>query len=150
MTVHTPPMRRVAAPGSQATLHTMSIPALKRLAVLLGIFSAVLLVSGGFLFRSYGYLYLQATFADEQTQLFNEMRTQALQSTAPPEIAGLLKHVVIYYPSGSKQRAGSKLDRVVERHRTAVVRDIIEHLRRTTGQNLGENPEAWIRKYAQR
>jgi hypothetical protein len=61
-----------------------------------------------------------------------------------------LRYVISYYPSGSKQRTGSKLDRVVERHRTAVVRDIVAHLRRTTGQDLGEGPEPWIQKYAQR
>jgi hypothetical protein len=126
----------------------MSIPALKRLAVVLGIFCAVLFVSSGYLFLSYGYLNLQAAFADEQTQIFDEMRTQALQSTAPSNIAGSLEYVVVYYASGSKQRTGSKLDRVVERHRTAVVREIIAHLRRVTGQDLGENPEPWIQKYA--
>jgi len=116
----------------------------------LGVFCALLFVGSGFLFWRYGYLHLQAAFADEQTQIFDEMRTRALQSTAPPDIAGSLAYVVIYYPSGSKQQAGSKLDRVVERHRTAVVRDIVAHLRRTTGQDLGESPELWIQKYAQK
>ena len=128
----------------------MSIPALKRLAVGLGIICTALFVGSCFLFWSYGYLYLQAAFADEQTQIFDEMRTRALRSTSSPDIAGSLEYVVFYYPSGSKQRSGSKLDRVVERHRTAVVRDIIAHLRRTTGQDLGERPEPWIQKYAQR
>jgi len=128
----------------------MSISTLKRLAVVLGVFCAVLFVGSGFLFWSYNYLYLQAAFADEQTQIFDEMRMRALQSTVPPDIAGSLEYVVIYYPSGSKQRAGSKLDRVVERHRTTVVRDIVAHLRHTTGQDLGDSPEPWIQKYAQR
>ena len=128
----------------------MSISALKRLAIALGVFCAVLFVGSGFLFWSYGWLHVQAAFADEQTHIFDEMRTRALQSTSPPDIAGSLEYVVIYYPSGSKQRAGSKLDRVVERHRAAVVRDIVAHLRHTTGQDLGERPEPWIQKYAQR
>ncbi len=128
----------------------MSNPALKRLVIVLGALCAVLFVCSGFLFWSYGYLHLQAAFADAQTQIFDEMRTQALQSSAPPDIAGSLEYVVTYYPSGSKQRAGSKLDRVVERHRTAVVRDIVAHLRSSTGQDLGESPEPWIQKYARR
>jgi len=128
----------------------MSIQTLKRLALVLGVLCAVLFVGSGFVFWSYGWLYVRAALADEQTQIFDEMRTQALQSTAPPDIASALEYVVIYYPSGTKQRAGSKLDRVVERHRTAVVRDIVAHLRRTTGQDLGESPETWIQKYAQR
>ena len=128
----------------------MSIPALKRLALLLGVLCVVLFVGSGFLFWSYGWLHVQAAFADDQTQIFDEMRTRALQSTSPPDIAGSLQYAAFYYPSGSKQRAGSQLDRVVERHRTAVVRDIVAHLRRTTGQDLGESPEPWIQKYAQR
>lgn len=128
----------------------MSIPALKRLAVVLGVFCAVLFVGSGFLLWSHGWLHFQAAFADEQTQIFDQMRTQALQSTSPPDIAGSLEYAVFYYPSGSKQQAGSRLDRVVERHRMAVVRDIVAHLRRTTGQDLGESPEPWIQKYAQR
>lgn len=128
----------------------MSIPALKRLTVALGVFCVVLFVGSGFLFWSYGWLHVQAAFADEQTHIFDEMRTRALQSTSPPDIAGSLEYAVFYYPSGSKQRTGSRLDRVVERHRTAVVRDIVAHLRRTTGQDLGESPEPWIQKYAQR
>jgi hypothetical protein len=128
----------------------MSIPALKRFAVVLGVSCAVLFVASGFLFWSYGYLHLQAAFADEQTHVFDEARTRAIQSASPSDIAASLEYVVIYYPSGSKQRAGSKLDRVVERHRLAVVRDIVAHLRRTTGQDLGEGPEPWIQKYAER
>jgi hypothetical protein len=126
------------------------IPAFKRIAVVLGVFCAVLFVGSGFVFWNYGWLHLQAAFADEQTQIFDEMRTQALQSTAPPDIAGSLGYVVNYYPSGSKQRTGSKLDRVVERHRTTVVREIIAHLRLTTGDDLGESPEVWIQKYSRR
>lgn len=127
----------------------MSIPTLKRLTIALGVFCVVLFVGSGFLLWSYGWLHVQAAFADEQTQIFDEMRTRALQSTSPPDIAGSLEYAVCYYPSGSKQRAGSRLDRVVERHRTAVVRDIVAHLRRTTDQDLGESPEPWIQKYAQ-
>ena len=128
----------------------MSILAIKRLAVVLLAFCGVLFVGSGFLFWSYGYLSLRVAFADDQTQIFDEMRTQALQSTAPPDIARSLEYVVNYYASGTKQLAGSELDRVVERHHTAVVRDIIEHLRRTTGQDLGESPEPWIQKYSAR
>lgn len=124
----------------------MSILGFKRLAVLLAS-CGILFVCSFVLFWSYGNLLPQAAFADDQTQIFDEMRAQALQATAPPDIARSLKYVVNYYPSGTKQPAGSDLDRVVERHRTAVVRDIIEHLRCTTGQDLGESPEPWIQSY---
>jgi len=85
--------------------------------------------------------------ADEQTENFDASRVQALQFTEPHDIASSLTFVVYYYPSGTKQLVGSRLDRVVERHRTAVVRDIIAHLRLITKLDLGENPEAWIEKY---
>src|SRR5687768_9118493 len=126
----------------------MSTPTYKRLAVALGVVCTILFVGSGFLFWSYVQLHIQAAFADEQTEVFDDMRTRALQSTAPSDIAGHLEYAVRYYPSGTKQWAGSGLDRVVERHRTAVVRDIVAHLRRTTGQDLGENPEPWIQKFA--
>lgn len=114
----------------------MSILTLKRLAVALGVLCVVLFASTGFLLGRYGSLRVQAAFADEQTQILDEMRTQALQSTSPSGIAGALRYTVDYYPSGSKQRTGSPLDLVVERHRAAVVHDIIAHLRQTSGQDL--------------
>jgi hypothetical protein len=88
-------------------------------------------------------------WASEQTQIFDEMRTKALQSDAPGA-AGCLEYVVGYYPSGSKQETGSQLDRMVERGRTLAARDIIAYLRAKTGEDLGESPEAWIQKYAKR
>lgn len=128
----------------------MNIPVLKRFTIALGVLFAVLLVGSGYLLWRYGHLQLQAAFAEEQTRIFEEMRTQALQSAAPHSIAGSLEYVVTYYPSGTKQSVESRLDRVVERHRTAAVRDIIAHLRRTTGEDLGEAPEPWIQKYGRR
>jgi hypothetical protein len=126
------------------------MPALKRLALGLGVLCTLLFVGCGFLFWSCGWLHIQASFADEQTEIFDETRVRALQATSPPDIAGYLEYAVYYYPSGTKQRARTKLDRVVERYRTAVVRDIVAHLRHTTGQDLGESPEPWIQKYAKR
>jgi hypothetical protein len=128
----------------------MSPPALKRLAVVLGILCAVLVVGGGSLFWGSLVLNLQVAFADDQTQIVDEMRIQALQSASPRDITGFLEYAVRYYPSGTKQKAGSRLDRIVERHRAAVVREIVRHLRHTTGEDLGESPEPWIQKYAQR
>jgi hypothetical protein len=77
------------------------------------------------------------------------MRTRALQSSAS-DAAGCLQYVVHYYESGSKQETGSRLDRMVERERQRAAQDIMAYLRIKTGQDLGESPEAWIQKYAQR
>ena len=95
---------------------------------------------------SYFRLYLESAFAEEQTRIFEDCREKALLSNAAGA-AFWLDQVFIYYPSGSKQRTGSHLDHVVERHRLAVAREIIAHLRRVTGQDLGDKPEPWVKKY---
>jgi hypothetical protein len=125
----------------------MSIPGYKRLTIALGVVSVGLVVLYGCLFWNYGWLKIGVSFASEQTQMFDEMRTKALQSDAAGA-AGCLEYVVGYYPSGTKQQTGSKLDRMVERERALAERDIIAYLRAKTGQDLGESPEAWIQKYA--
>lgn len=101
------------------------------------------------LFWDTGMLQVQVAFASEQTGIFDSMRTQALSSDAAGA-AGSLEYVVHYYPSGTKQVAGSRLDGVVERARADAVRAIIAHLRTKTGEDLGDDPEKWIQKYAHR
>ena len=125
----------------------MSISTLKRLIWALGITCLLLFAGGGLLFWNYGWLKIHAAFAEEQTRIFEDMRIKALQSTAPADIAGSLQYVVWYYPSGTKQDLGSRLDRTVERHRAATIREIIAHFRRITGQDLGDSPEPWLQKY---
>jgi hypothetical protein len=127
----------------------MSISGYKRLTTTLGVISVCLLVLCGFLFWSRGWLTIRVAWASEQTAIFDEMRTQALRSDLAGA-AGRLEYVVGYYPSGSKQEAGSRLDRMVERERTLAARDIVAYLRVKTGEDLGESPETWIQKYAKR
>ena len=127
----------------------MSILGNRRLTIALGIAYVGLLILYGYLFRSYGSLKIQVAFASEQTQIFEEVRTRALQSDVAGA-AGCLEYVVGYYPSGSKQEAGSHLDRMVERERALAERDIVAYLRTKTDKDLGERPEAWIHKYAKR
>jgi hypothetical protein len=125
----------------------MNPPAHKRPTIALGVGCLGLFVLCGGLFWNYGWLKIHVAFASEQTQIFDEMRTKAMQS-GPADAAGSLQYVVNYYPSGSKQETGSRLGRIVERERTLAVRDIIARLRVKTGQDLGENPDVWIQKYA--
>ena len=127
----------------------MSITSYKRLTIALGVVCVGLLVLCGFLFWSHGSLTIRLALASEQTKIFDEMRTQALQSDAAGA-AGCLEYVVGYYPSGSKQERGSRLDRIVERERTLAARDIVAYLRTKTGEDLGASPEAWIQKYAKK
>ena len=127
----------------------MSIPAYKRLTIALGVACVGLLVLCGSLSWSHGWLTIRVAWASEQTKIFEEMRTRALKSD-PAGAAGYLEYVVGYYPSGSKQETGSRLDRIVERERALAVRDIVAYLRTKTGEDLGERPEVWIRKYSKR
>ena len=127
----------------------MSILAYKRLAIVLGIVCVGFLVLSGFLFWSHGWLTIRVAWASEQTKIFDEMRTQALQSD-PAGAVRCLDYVVGYYPSGSKQETGSRLDRMVERERKLAARDIVAYLRTQTGEDLGESPEAWIQRYGKR
>jgi hypothetical protein len=127
----------------------MSISDYKCITIVLVVACVGLLVLCGSLFWSYGWLKIQVAFASEQTQIFDEMRTRALQSDATAA-AGCLEYVVFYYPSGTKQESGSRLDRIVERDRAIAIRDIVAHLRAKTGEDLGDSPEVWIEKYSKR
>lgn len=127
----------------------MSLLEHKRLPIALGIVCVGLLALCGSLLWSHEWLTIRVAWASEQTKIFEEMRTRALQSNTS-EAAGCLRYVVHYYESGSKQETGSRLDRMVERERQRATQDIIAYLRTKTGQDLGESPEAWIQKYAQK
>lgn len=127
----------------------MSISGYKCLTSVLSLASVGLLVLCGWLFWTRGWLGIQVAFASEQTQTFDEMRTQAL-TTDPAGAAACLAYVIHYYPSGTKQESGSQLDRMVERERRLAARDIVAHLRASTGEDLGEDPKTWIQKYGNR
>ena len=121
----------------------------KTITVVLGVMCVGLLVLATTLLVAYAPLKLRLAFASEQTQIFEEMRTKALKSSVA-EAAGCLEYVANYYPSGTKQVTGSRLDRMVERERATAVRDIIAYLRRQTSSDLGDAPEPWVEKYAHR
>jgi hypothetical protein len=127
----------------------MSITSYRRLTGILVALALVLALLCGWLVWQFACQSIEVVFADEQTGIFEEMTTQALQSK-PAEAADCLKYVLGYYPSGTKQQAGSRLDRMVERQRAQAVREIIACLRRKTGEDLGEVPQQWIRKFGNR
>jgi hypothetical protein len=116
----------------------------------LAIACGVLLAGGAYLMWINSVQRLRISFADEQTQTFEDSRTRALESSDRHDIAKHLSYVVSYYPSGSKQEQGSRLDGIVERSRAAAIRDIVAHLRSTPGDDLGPDTVTWIQKYAAR
>lgn len=124
----------------------MSTHATNRVTAVLAL--TVLLLGGALAWETWGYfrLHLEAALAEEQTRVFEEARTKALQGGIS-EASALLEYVTIYYPSGSKQRVGSHLDTVVERYRNMVIHDISQYLRQETGEDLGDKPASWIQRY---
>lgn len=100
----------------------------------------------GLLLVANGLQWLRQALAEEQIVYIQRCRDNAL-ALEPAEAAEHLRYILDYYPSGTKQREGSVLDRLVESQRKRAVADVIAHLRRKTGEDLGDRPEPWIEKY---
>lgn len=109
--------------------------------------TVVLISVSGMLAWQMAWLSVHVAFAEEQTEIFDAMRVKAIAAPDPKTAADCLGYVVNYYPSGSKQDVGSRLDKVVERQRASAIRDIILDLRQKTGEDLGDDPQIWIQKY---
>jgi hypothetical protein len=114
------------------------------------ILCAVSLLLAGLLgkgFWDHAWLVMHVAMADEQIAIFDEMRTQAERSD-PAKATDCLGYVVNYYPSGSKQDKGSRLDKIVESARAHAVAAIIADLRKRSGKDLGDDPQRWIDDFA--
>lgn len=103
----------------------------------------VLLAVSGYLLWEHAVASITAAFADDQTQIFEDMARRAAEGDAS-EAREYLRYVLWYYPSGTKQAKGSKLDRAVERCRAFAVREMIGQLRKKTGKDYGDDPERWL------
>jgi hypothetical protein len=57
---------------------------------------------------------LHVAFADEQIEIFEDMVQKSSVATKADEIALFRQYTQSYYPSGTKQITGSKLDFIVE------------------------------------
>ncbi len=111
-------------------------------ALLIAVFAA------GYWFVELQILHLRCAFALDQVTIFREMCSKA-QGAPPGDVVGYLEYVVGYYPSGSKQLAGSALDEIVESARDSSIRELINRLRISTGRDLGDDPSPWIKEYSQ-
>lgn len=99
-------------------------------------------------FIEHTLLEMHVSLAAEQVEIFDEMRSNSANATSPTRVAGFLEYTVHYYPSGTKQVAGSRLDGIVERYRRVAIQDMIERLRSLTQEDLGDDPQAWLAQYA--
>jgi len=97
----------------------------------------------------YAALSVEVGLARERVQVIAYATDRALRGT-PAEAAAHLEYVLGYYPPGQGRSAGAELDAIVETHRRVCTRQIIEHLKRTTGENLGDEPRAWIERFKAR
>jgi hypothetical protein len=110
----------------------------------LGLLAITLL---GVLGVSYAVLESQIAFAEGQVATFSAIKASAVKSTNPKDISGQLEYIINYYPSGTKQSAGTRLDRIVENARSNAIADVLDRLRATTGRDLGDDPREWLKKY---
>lgn len=121
----------------------------KRLNIALSVVVVVSLIAACKFFWDAAMLHVHVAYASEQTEIFDNMRKEAL-SASPGGAAQSLEYVVGYYPSGTKQVRGSQLDQMVERARTNAILEIISDLRKKTGEDLGDDAEKWVQKHAAR
>ena len=76
---------------------------------------------------------------------YGRSRDAALRS-APREAVQMLETIATLPPRRTNH--ASPVLRMVERERDRDVRDVIEYLRKKTGEDLGDDPAKWIEKYS--
>jgi hypothetical protein len=96
---------------------------------------------------NYAILLARLGLADGQVREFEDSRVAVLKEESPLALAQLLEHTIVYYPSGSKQATGSRLDRMVEVGRADTINHIIARLRVVTGRDLGSDASGWLKEY---
>jgi hypothetical protein len=95
---------------------------------------------------------IRLSLALEQCQVFTEMADRAVVALNrdPPdttEAVQCLEYAHNYYPSGTKQVAGSRLDLIVENSRRASELRIIGALKTATRSDHGNDADAWIEQF---
>lgn len=105
-----------------------------------------LLLASGRAVYLHGLLSLRMSFMEDQIDVFHQMEVDAI-GARPEQAVQKLAYIIFYYPSGSKQEAGSRGDRIVEKCRENSIRRIISYLRQETEKDYGDDPEAWIEAF---
>jgi hypothetical protein len=86
--------------------------------------------------------------ADEQwtwLTIRDFQRSRDLAARSQPEVAVQILDQIAHLPP---PRTNRPLDRIVEHERARQVDDLIEYLRKTTGEDFGDDPAKWIEKYS--
>lgn len=77
----------------------------------------------------------------------NSLRNEALTGTNVTECARLLYGVQHFY-AVRKVEPSDKLQLLLDQVREPAINEIIQHLRRLSGIDLGENPGPWVERFA--
>jgi hypothetical protein len=91
---------------------------------------------------------IQTVLADGHAMMIEEMRDAALESTNVTAVADSLRRVSRFYASPKADTNRSPAERLLRRVRSGSEREIIAHLRRLTGKDIGDTPARWIEAYA--
>lgn len=84
--------------------------------------------------------------AEAKIQIFFE-QSQPQPTESASELIERLDYIVHYYPSGTIQDSGSRIDRIVECARSMAIDRILLRLRITTNLDLGRDPNKWIEHF---
>jgi hypothetical protein len=93
-------------------------------------------------------IHIETILADGHAMMIEEMRDAALEKTNVTEVADYLRHVSRFSPPADPKDLKMPAERLLRRVSTSVEREIIAHLRRLTGKDLGNDPVRWIEVYA--
>ena len=120
----------------------MSITGYKRLTVLLAVVVVVLL--GLVLHFTMKFQIQRWNERDTWSAIRDfDMRRDAALRAEPKEAVEFLDTIVQLPPRQGTNALGT----MIEHERAIAVRDVIDYLRKKTGEDLGDDPTRWISKY---
>jgi hypothetical protein len=91
---------------------------------------------------------IETTLADEHARELEFLRDQVLVCTNVTEIADTLHYMTIYYAPDHEAVRRKRYESLLKRVRVALIREVIDHLRIVTGEDLGDEAAPWIATYA--
>ena len=93
---------------------------------------------------SYLRLRVQHLYARQQIADLDELTERATRADRSSAV-GLLEAIVGFYPEGTRFEKGSNVGWFVEKARSRCAAQIIAYLRKISNEDLGEEPEKWIK-----
>ena len=107
-------------------------------------YSAVVTALALLMWGKHAYLSFEIAQARQQIDYFYDLSDEARLGNRSSAIAHL-EAVLYFYPSGTRFTSGSVLDSLVENDRSRASQRIIDHLRKISGEDCGNDPQEWIR-----